>query len=72
MPFALRYSGHVAAILVSIPMVFGAVGVIAWFQLNYFRCPRCGRLFAIASWYNLSIFARKCVHCGLRKFGEDD
>jgi hypothetical protein len=53
-------------------MVFGFVGVGAWFLLNHFRCPRCGRLFAITWWYSLSIFAHKCVHCGLKKFSGGD
>ena len=57
---------------VSIAIVFGFIGVGSWFLLNYFRCPRCGKLFAINWWYNLSIFARKCVHCGLRKFTQED
>ena len=51
-------------------MLFGFVGVAAWFVLNFFRCPRCGKLFAITWWYSPSIFARKCVHCGLKKFGD--
>jgi hypothetical protein len=53
-------------------MFFGFVGVAAWFVLNFFRCPRCDKFFAISWWYNLSIFARKCVHCGLKKFSDGD
>jgi hypothetical protein len=59
-------------VLFPIMMLSGFVGVGAWFLLNYFRCPRCGRLFAITWWYSVSIFARKCVHCGLRKFSDGD
>ena len=55
----------------SIAMVLGFIGVGAWFMLNFFRCPRCGKFFAMTWWYNLSIFARKCAHCGLRKFSEE-
>ncbi len=55
-----------------------AVGVfaLAWFlgtfivaiSVQVFRCPRCGESFSATWWYNLSLFARKCVHCGLPKF----
>lgn len=55
----------------SIAKLFGFVGVCAWFLLNFFRCPRCGKLFEITWWYNLSIFTRKCVHCGLKKFSDE-
>jgi hypothetical protein len=43
----------------------------AWFPLNFSRCPRCEKFFAMKWWFNLSLFAPKCVHCGLRKFGDD-
>jgi hypothetical protein len=56
----------------AILMFLGFVGVAAWFLLNFFRCPRCGKLFAISWWFNLSVFAQRCVHCGLKKFRDDD
>jgi len=59
-------------ILFPVLMIFGFVGVGAWFVLNFFRCPQCGKFFAITWWYNLSIFARKCVHCGLKKFSDGE
>ena len=34
--------------------------------------PSLFNLFAITWWCNLSIFARKCAHCGLLKFGDGD
>jgi hypothetical protein len=46
-------------------LVFGA-----FVLLNFFPCPRCHWPFAISWWYSLSIFAWKCVHCGLKKFGD--
>jgi hypothetical protein len=55
-----------------IAYVLVAMGVGAWFLLNFFRCPRCNKLFAITWWSNLSIFARKCVHCGLQKFSDGE
>ena len=34
-----------------------------------FRCPRCGYPFFRTAW-SYNSFARKCVHCGLPKWGE--
>jgi hypothetical protein len=53
-------------------MFFGMVGVGAWFVLNFFRCPRCNKLFAMTWWFNLSVFAQKSSHCGLKKFSNGD
>lgn len=45
--------------------------VVAGARLEQFKCPRCGNrfdkgpgFFAVRTW----IFARKCPHCGLKKF----
>jgi hypothetical protein len=60
----------------SVPFPIIAVYILivvgAWFRLNFFLCPRCKKPFAIAWWFNLSVFARKCVHCGLEKFTDGD
>ena len=55
--------------------VFGAlaiVWVLAWIyvaaSLQTWNCPRCRDRFSATWWYSKSIFATKCVHCGLRKF----
>jgi hypothetical protein len=37
-------------------------------RVQLFTCPRCGEWFSGTWWYNLSFLARKCVHCGLKKF----
>ncbi|MDR3722065.1 MAG: hypothetical protein P4L00_10730 [Candidatus Acidoferrales bacterium] len=37
-------------------------------RVNTFLCPRCGKWFSTIWWYNLSFFARRCVHCGLPKY----
>jgi hypothetical protein len=58
--------------------ILGAVVLSAWFvffivsaiRFQTFSCPRCGEWFSGNWWYNLSCFARKCVHCGLPKYGE--
>lgn len=42
--------------------------LIAGVRYNMFTCPRCGETFAGRWWYTLSYFARRCQHCGLRKF----
>ncbi len=34
-----------------------------------FRCPRCGKPF-FAQWWYYNSFARRCVHCGLRKYAD--
>jgi len=73
--------GVLAALVVShrLSAVFGVVAAclyafflgVVFIRMEKFRCPRCGGHFASSRWYTKSIFARKCVHCGLRKFGED-
>ena len=42
------------------------------FRLNTWPCPRCGKWFSGTWWYNLGFWARKCVHCGLGKYANDD
>ena len=36
-----------------------------------FPCPRCGKPF-FAKWWYYNTFARRCVHCGLPKYGDPD
>jgi hypothetical protein len=38
------------------------------FRAQMWRCPRCGKWFSATWWYNLGFLARRCVHCGLRKY----
>lgn len=45
--------------------------LVSGIRFNRFACPRCGNTFAGTWWYNLSYFARKCQHCGLGKFEEE-
>jgi hypothetical protein len=55
-----------------------AVVAAVWFALFAFygirlqrwRCPRCGKSFSATWWYNKSVLARRCVHCGLPKYKE--
>jgi|ERR1035441_1744215 hypothetical protein len=34
-----------------------------------FPCPRCGKPF-FSKWWYYNSFARRCVHCGLKKYAE--
>lgn len=42
--------------------------VVTGMRVQMWRCPRCGKWFSATWWYNLSFLARRCVHCGLRKY----
>lgn len=47
----------------------------AYSQYTYWLCPRCGEPFHYAiGWLGRlnNPFARRCVHCGLRKWAVDD
>ena len=58
----------------------GEIAAVAWMILfliagiryQTFSCPRCGETFSAAGWYQLSFLARRCQHCGLPKFSDDD
>jgi hypothetical protein len=55
--------GFVAAGLWMILFLFNGM------RLNTWRCPRCEKWFSGTWWYNLGFLARRCVHCGLPKYG---
>lgn len=44
--------------------LFLVVGI----RVDMWRCPRCGQRFSGTWWYQLGFLARRCVHCGLRKY----
>jgi hypothetical protein len=52
-------------------LVAGAVAALLFFftsvRFTFWRCPRCGKLFFKAYWWN-NPFAQKCLHCGLPKY----
>src|SRR3954463_747137 len=58
----------------------GLVIAAVWFVLllmvgnrvSRWRCPRCGKIFAGAWWYNKGFAARNCEHCGLPKYASTD
>jgi hypothetical protein len=62
-------SEEIFGALIVLYVLFWLVSAI---RLEFFRCPRCGRPFSMTWWINLSFLARRCVHCGLKKFSEDD
>jgi hypothetical protein len=41
-------------------------------EFAWFRCPRCGKTFAVKMFFNLlpPVFVRRCVHCGLPKYSD--
>ena len=43
---------------------FAATGI--W--LGNLKCPKCGKRFSATKWFDWGFLARKCVHCGLRKY----
>ncbi len=45
--------------------------IVAGIRVSGFYCPRCAKWFAGTWWYNLGFLARKCQHCGLRKFSHE-
>ena len=42
--------------------------LVAGLRVSMWRCPRCGKWFSATWWYNLGFLAKRCVHCGLRKY----
>jgi uncharacterized membrane protein (DUF485 family) len=64
--------------------VFSAIAgllALAWFvavvvtsyQVQYLRCPRCGKQFSSKWWYHMGMaFVRRCAHCGLPKYAVSD
>jgi hypothetical protein len=49
-----------------------ALFLITGIRVNVWLCPRCGEWFSGTWWYNLGFLARRCVHCGLRKYQNSD
>jgi hypothetical protein len=50
-------------------LMWMAAFAIAGWRTTYWRCPRCRKRF-FATWY-VNQFARKCVHCGLKKWATE-
>lgn len=45
--------------------------VVTTFRCQFFGCPRCHQRF-FGTWLYNNPFARRCVHCGLLKWAEED
>jgi Zn ribbon nucleic-acid-binding protein len=54
-------------------ILYAALFFITQLRFTFFLCPRCHKWFSRTWRFDKGIFARKCVHCGLKKFsdGED-
>jgi hypothetical protein len=46
--------------------------LVVGFRVSSWPCPRCGKAFAGAWWYNRGFLVRKCVSCKLPKFARTD
>ncbi len=42
---------------------------VAYIQIRAFRCPRCGRRFAVAA-FGVNTRGRQCAHCGLEAYSK--
>ncbi|MDD5492036.1 MAG: hypothetical protein PHV60_05075 [bacterium] len=45
--------------------------IIAGTRFSYWKCPRCGNSY-FAKWWYANQFVRKCVHCKLPKWANED
>jgi hypothetical protein len=62
--FRSLFPSYAAAVLFMIPLI------VAGHRFNNWPCPQCGKPFHSTGWtYNS--FARECVHCGLKKYGDE-
>lgn len=52
-------------------IIWAAVWIVTSFRLGRFRCPRCKQDF-FHKWPRQNGFARRCLHCGLRKWANGD
>jgi hypothetical protein len=59
---------HAPEALIPASAICGMVAfAVAQVRVASWRCPRCREAFFRARWYHNG-FAKKCVHCGLRKW----
>ena len=56
-----------AVLLVALFIAFLGMAI----RLQLLRCPRCKEHFSTNGFVQHSILARKCIHCGLKKFSLD-
>jgi hypothetical protein len=66
-PFSDALGSEIAFLIVGLAWMATCLLVVFW--CGSFRCPRCGNRFYQNWWYQGS-YARKCAHCGLRKWAE--
>lgn len=46
--------------------------LVTGMRLQCWACPRCGEPFSAKGWYNRGFLVRRCVHCGLPKYADED
>jgi hypothetical protein len=54
-----------------IAFLWMAMLAVSGTRVSLWRCPNCGEWFSGTWWYNLGFLARRCVHCGLRKYSNN-
>ena len=59
---------HTSTPVFVVAFLWMALFLITGVRLQLWRCPRCGEWFCGTWWYNKGFLARRCVHCGLRKY----
>ena len=66
--------GIVEKLLVSWFSIWGLLSAIVWWRVIRWRCPRCGNPFV--QWHNVWLLdflgMKRCVHCGLTRYGRGD
>jgi len=66
-PLSNIFNSEIPAVVIAL-MWMTAFAIAGW-RTTYWRCPRCKKSF-FAKWY-INQFARKCVHCGLKKWSTE-
>ena len=60
---------HTLAPAFAVAFVWMFLFLLTAIRVNIWPCPGCGEWFSATWWYNLGFLARRCVHCGLPKYG---
>jgi hypothetical protein len=70
--YFLNQVAHAKTLLSIVVILYAALFFTTQLRLTFFLCPRCHKWFATTWLFNRGLFARKCVHCGLRKFSNGE
>jgi len=66
--FCIRYF-HTPKPAIAVAVAWMAITFYQTARINLWRCPRCGNPFSGTLWRSKGMFATKCMHCGLPKYG---